>query len=268
MGNSHVAGIVAAAILSLAAGSAKGQAVKEQPEWLKTTLQVWAERDSAAAFAQLEACATSAVVSQRYTELAQHQYNERKDLAGMILTAQAGIHFALAQARQLDASDEKAAAELRGQAKAIAYNLGANCWPGWMDAGIVITATERQIGLDAARLNLRLARELCRPAEPLGHAHWLLGAQLLAAKSFDSAAAEFTAAAEQFASAQKPAEQQMARTYEALTRRLQHPTDTSRAAALERSLAALEAIGTDDAKFFADQIRTAEKAFAASIGTR
>jgi hypothetical protein len=248
--------IIALSTLSVA----EGQPVTEQPAWLKETLEVWAEQDASAAFARLEAGDAAAVVAKRYGELAQHLYNDRKDVAGMILAARAGVHFAFDRARQVAATDEPTATQLRGQAKAIAYNLGANCWPGWKDEGIVITASERAIGLDAARLNLRLAVELKRPAEPLGHAHWLLGAQLLAARQFDRAAAEFVAAANQFSAASKPTEQQMARTYEALTRRLQQPENQSRQNALRDSLTALQTLATDDAKFFADQIRTAEQA--------
>jgi hypothetical protein len=233
--------------------------VSAQGAWLAETLGIWNERDASAAFAHLESAIPALVVAQRYGELAQHLYNERKDLAGMILAARAGIQFSLDRARA--AADEAAVAQLRGQAKTIAYNLGANCWPGWKDEGIFITATERAIGLDAARLNLRLAIELQRPAEPLGHAHWLLGAQLLASRQYDPAAAAFNKGAEQFAAATKPTEQQMCRTNEALTRRLQSPVDAQRQAALRTSLATLEAIATDDARFFAQQVRTAEEVF-------
>ena len=66
----------------------------------------------------------------------------------------------------------------------------------------------------------------------------------------------------QFAEAGKPTEQQMARAYEALTRRLQHGSDSSRRENLEKMLADLQALATDDARFFADQVRTALKALA------
>jgi hypothetical protein len=131
-----------------------------------------------------------------------------------------------------------------------------------MDQGITITSTDRAIGLDAAGLNMRLAVELRRSAEPLGHAHWLLGAQLLAARQFDAAAAEFAASAKSFAAAKKPTEEQMALTYERLTRCVEQAGDAARQKALKQSLAALEALENDDARFFAEQIRTAEKALA------
>ena len=114
--------------------------------WLEEALQRWREQDASAAFAGLEASGAAADVAERYRDLAQHLYNDRQDLAGMILAARAGIHFCLDRARPLEAADPPAAEKLRGLAKAIAYNLGANCWPGWMDDGIVITTTERAIG--------------------------------------------------------------------------------------------------------------------------
>jgi hypothetical protein len=250
-------------VLLVALGSASGEdlLVKDQPAWLQKTLKAWSDQDSAAAFAELEGSGPSILVAERYATLAQHLYNDRKDLAGTILASRAGIQFALALAKELDATDKARAAEQRGHAKAMAYNLGANCWPGWMEGGITVTSTERAIGLDAARLNLRLAIELHRPPGPLGHAHWLLGAQLLAAERFEDAAEQFIASAKQFGAAKNPAEEQMALAYEKLTRRLQYADDAARREALKQSLAALEAMDNEDARFFADQVRTAEKAF-------
>jgi hypothetical protein len=262
-----IAVTLAAATSLVALRDAQGQmgsrpAVKEQAAWQLETLKVWAERDSAAAFAQLESSGPSEIVAQRYGALAQHLFNDRKDLPGMILAAQAGIHFSLQRARDLDDTKQEDAARLRGHAKMIAYNLGANCWPGWMEPGLTLTRTEREIGLDAARLNLRLAMELKRTPEPTGHAHWLLGAQLLAADQFDAAAIQFAKAAQQFRESQKPAEEHMAVSYEKLTRRVQHAGDAKSRTALEQSLTALESLGNDDARFFAEQVRTAESAFA------
>jgi hypothetical protein len=84
----------------------------------------------------------------------------------------------------------------------------------------------------------------------------------LAAGQYQKAADEFTASARQFAEATKPAEEQMARAYEKLARRIEDAKDANRAAALKRAIEALETSGHEDAKFFAEQIRTAEQAFA------
>lgn len=235
--------------------------MSDEREWQSSTLKIWKERSALAALAHLEAEGAPAVVAERYGALLRRLYND-KDVPKMIVAARAGIAFALREAGLLEATDAKAAVQLKGQAKAMAYNLGANCWPGWDEPGIDIRPIEMEIGLDAARTNLRLGRELRRSAEPLGHAHWLLGAQLLAAKQFDAAAAEFVQSAQQFVEANKPIEEQMALAYEKLTRRLQHAEDAEALQSLQSALTALEKFDHDDARFFAAQIRTAEKVFA------
>jgi hypothetical protein len=236
--------------------------VTDELPWQSSTLKIWEEQDSLAALAHLESTGQPAVVVERYGKLLQHLYNERKDLPRMILAARAGIDFAMRHAKAFDTIDPKLAAQLRGQAKAMAYNLGANCWPGWKEPGITIGQAELIIGLDAARINLRLGRELRRPAEPLGHAHWLLGAQLLAAKQFEGAADEFTSSAQEFGEAKKPTEERMALSYEKLSLHVARPNDRRSHEAWQRSLADLEALDNDDARFFGEQIRTAEQVFA------
>ena len=234
---------------------------KMKPAWLEETLKLWAEKDAAAAFAHLEE-GTPEQIGERYSELANDCYNERKDVAAMILASRAGIDFCLRRARELATTDEPTATKLRGRAKMISYNLGANLWPGWKDP-VVLSVTDRAIGLDAARLNLRLGQELDRPAEPLGHAHWLLGAQLLAANKHTDAAKEFATSAAKFKEAKKPTEEQMGVAYEKLAQRLGDPKNADHQTALQAALKTLTELNNDDAKFFAEQIRTAEEAFLA-----
>lgn len=234
---------------------------KMKPAWLEETLKVWAEKDAAAAFAHLED-GTPEQIGERYSELANDFYNDRKDVAAMILASRAGIDFCLRRARELAASDEPTATKLRGRAKMISYNLGANLWPGWKDP-VVLSTNDRAIGLDAARLNLRLGQELGRPAEPLGHAHWLLGAQLLAANKHSDAAKELVTSAAKFQEANKPTEVQMAVAYEKLAHRLSEPKNSGHDTALQAALKTLTDLNNDDAKFFAEQIRTAEEVFLA-----
>jgi hypothetical protein len=257
-----IAAVLSGLLLPSAFAQAPRSPVSDEHEWQSSTLKVWAEQDSLAACAHLESSGQPAVVAERYGKLLQHLYNDRKDLPRMILVARAGIDFATRQAKALDATDEKAADGLRGQAKAMAYNLGANCWPGWKEPGITIGPAELAIGLDAARINLRLGKELDRPAEPLGHAHWLLGAQLLAAHEFEAAAGEFTQSAQKFVQANKPTEERMAMSYAKLALHIARPNDRQAKDAWQRSLAELEKLKNDDARFFGEQIRTAEQVFA------
>lgn len=256
-------GTLALAVVAIpqASGEEQPARAKGPPAWMQEVLQAWSEQHASAAFAQLELQGSPEQIAQRYGELAQHLYNERKDVPAMILAARAGIDFSLRRAEELQGTNEKAACTLRGSAKTIAYNLAANCWPGWNDPGVSHGKAECAIGLDAARLNLHLAQELKRPAEALGNAQWLLGAQLLAAGEHDAAAVAFTRSADHFQEAKKPTEQQMALTYQHLAHRLQHPTDPTHATSLQSSLTALEALKNDDGKFFAEQIRTAEEVF-------
>lgn len=234
---------------------------KMKPAWLEEALKLWAEKDAAAAFAHLEE-GTPEQIGERYSELANDYYNNRKDVAALILASRAGIDFCLRRARELTTSDEPTATRLRGRAKMISYNLGANLWPGWKDP-VVLSTNDLAIGLDAARLNLRLGQELGRPAEPLGHAHWLLGAQLLAANKHTEAAKEFATSAAKFKEAKKPTEEQMAASYEKLAHRLGDPKNADHQTNLQAALKTLTDLNNDDAKFFAEQIRTAEEVFLA-----
>jgi hypothetical protein len=53
----------------------------------------------------------------------------------------------------------------------------------------------------------------------------------------------------------------MAITYEKLANRLHEPKNTEHQSALQASLKTLTDLNNDDAKFFAEQIRTAEEVF-------
>jgi hypothetical protein len=249
-------------ILTSAAIAQPSETKVMTPDWILAVLRDWSEQDASYALAKLEQ-GTPEEIAQRYVELAQHLYNDKKDIAGMLVASRAGIDFCLRRAKELSATDEKLATTLRGKGKAIAYNLGANCWPGWKDPGVTLGPVERAIGLDAARLNLRLGIELQRPAEPLGHAHWLLGAQWLAASKPEQAAAEFRLSAGKFKEANKPTEQQMAVVYEQLANRLADTKNAAQQKSLQAALAELEALNNDDARFFAAQARTAEEVFLA-----
>ena len=139
-------------------------------------------------------------------------------------------------------------------------------WPGWNDEGIVLGATDLGIGLDAALLNLRLAQELSRGPEVMGNAHWLIGAHHLAANRAAQALKTFVQAEQAFQQAGKPDFALMAAGYAALaskcTAAAQGAPTSAREIAdrqLQAVLQKLEKSDDEDAKFFAEQIRTAEK---------
>ena len=51
----------------------------------------------------------------------------------------------------------------------MAYNVAANCWPGWGDEGVVIEAAHIDVGLELAMLSLRLVEELGQGPSSVRH---------------------------------------------------------------------------------------------------
>ena len=98
------------------------------------------------------------------------------------------------------ARDVAATVKLKTAAKTLAYNVAANCWPGWGDEGVVIEASHIDAGLELAILSLRLVEELALGPHQLGNAHWLVGALQLAAGRLDASLLSFGQARDAFAS--------------------------------------------------------------------
>ncbi len=228
---------------------------------LDEAIAIAATDDTFKAIEFLEQSGNPAEVADRYSQLLRMLYFKKKDVPLMVRFGRAGIDYALAQARIVETSDSNAARQLEGVAKTIAYNLGVNTWPGWNDEGIVIDKGSKRAGLDAARLNMRLAIELKRHDEVLANAHWLLGAQLLAADKPEAAAKSFKTAAETFRVANKSESALMADGYCGIARRLVEPTQDSGIEEMRAAIDALVELGSEDAKFFADQLKTAAKVF-------
>lgn len=233
-------------------------AMAAPPPELAAAIQIAHEQDTFAAFAKLESRGEPVTIAGLYSQSVFVLYGE-KDVPRMIAFGRAGIQFCLAKAEV--AETEEAAAKLRGIAKTISYNVGSNCWPGWRDDGIVLEATDVAIGLDLARLNLRLAGELGRPTDKQAAAQWLLGAQLLANEKPDEASDAFVAAARLDAEAGKPVEKLMNLGYAALAEMTVPATRKTATGMFEASVKDLREEGSDDAKFYADQLETARSVF-------
>ncbi|MCA9207318.1 MAG: hypothetical protein KDA55_03135 [Planctomycetales bacterium] len=247
--------------------------VDSQPLSLQQILAIAESQDNFAAVAQIERQGEPLEVAKLYYQAMRSLYYQQRDLPRMIFVSQAGIRYCLAQADQVQVSAtvdpaqreaaQATAEKLRGFAKALAYDLGANAWPGWQEPGIEITRSDLLAGLDAARLNLRLARELSRDHDALGNARWLLGAQLLANAKANAAIVEFHQAATEFKSASKPDYEQMAHGYAAIAKRSASPNDADVAREeLQQAISALKKSGTEDAKFFAEQLHSVAEYFA------
>ena len=138
-----------------------------------------------------------------------------------------------------------------------------NIWPGWDEDGIELSASDVAMGLDAAKVNLRLAIELKRDAGPMSKAHWILGAHYLAAGKLDIARAHFEKSGTFAAEADSESGVLLAEGYGVVTDCVESPNDeglNSDLTDIQEKLKPLE-----DGGFLAEQMTTALKVFG-SIG--
>jgi hypothetical protein len=196
-------------------------------------------------------------IAAAYLKLANDLYWKSKDLPASVAVSRAGIHFSLSAAVR-DGANEEVREKLRGNAKAMAFNLGSFTWPGWDEKGIVITPADLWIGYDAARLNLRLAEELKKPPKTLASAQWLLGAQALARKSYDEAMGCFAMFAEL---ADTEPDRLVAVGYASLAHLMANREVDRHATVFQQSVKLLAASPLADGPFFAQQLQVAHRVF-------
>jgi len=139
----------------------------------------------------LQADGDGETIGARYAELTGILYARNKDVAGMLALGRAGIDYQLHQAERAAADDSALSLKLRTAAKSLAFNVAANCWPGWSDDGVVIEPAHIEDGLELAKLSLGLVEELELAPGKLATASWLVGALDLAAGRPEAAMASF-----------------------------------------------------------------------------
>ena len=121
-----------------------------------------------------------------YKEIVKRYYWESKDLANVVMISLAAIQYADILQKEAGLGIEETG-EIQGKAASIAYNLASYTWPGWMEEGIELSAMEFKIGLEAAKLNLRLLDELKAEHIKLARAYWMTGAHRLTLQDADNA---------------------------------------------------------------------------------
>jgi hypothetical protein len=203
-------------------------------------------------------------IAKRYQDLANDLYWKSKHAPAAVGLSAGGITFCLTKATELAATDAAAAHALRDIAKQMAFNLASFAWPGWDEPGITLTPTEIRAGAEAAKLNLRLAKELNRPPKGMSNAYWMLGAYAVVDRRIDDAVAAFERAAELAEQVPDAAAAAMNRAYAAMARTLEktsssHDLERESNAAMER----LTSLPGEDATFYAGQILTARRVFTA-----
>lgn len=201
------------------------------------------------------------IVAKRYLGLVMDFYWKEHALSKVIIFANAGIHYFLTKSQEVEKEDSKKAVQLRSVAKAIAYNLASFTWPGWDEKGIVISKKDLVVGLDAAKLNLRLAQELKKGAAPLSNAYWVLGAQYLAAEEYDKAIEALVLAKEKAQEANDAAGELMNLGYIGIAKIAEGSQKAEGEKQFNKAIEELKKFDTKDAQFYIDQLNTALKVF-------
>jgi len=206
----------------------------------------------------LETESDSAKISEYYAQLIKILYGKNKDVAGMLALGRVGVDYQLREAERVAADDAALAIKLRTAAKNLAFNVAANCWPGWGDDGVVIDAAQIEAGLQLAKLSLALVQELALGQHQHANAFWLVGALDLAANRTEAAIASFDQARACSLSAGEQPEVLLADGYRAIALNAAAIGEEADVP-LDEVIAQLQQDGSDKAKFFAGQLRTAAR---------
>ena len=100
-----------------------------------------------------------------------------------------------------------------------AYNIAANCWPGWSEEGAAVTDEQRELGADFARAHLEIVSRLDVSAE--ANAYWINAVHELAAGDHEVARRMFSTCADRAAGAGDRDVEEMANGWIALVKVLQ-----------------------------------------------
>ncbi len=198
-------------------------------------------------------------VSANYTQLIKILYGQHRDVTNLAAVGKAAVLYHLKQSELAAERDVAATVKLKTAAKTLAFNVAANCWPGWGDEGVVIESSNIHAGLELAILSLRLVEELTLGADQLGNAHWLVGALQLATGRVDASLLSFGQARDAFASVGEKTSMLLADGYCAIALGQAPDGADNRAQELDEVINRLMADGSKEAKAFADQLRTAAR---------
>lgn len=191
-------------------------------------------------------------------QLCKQAYRELKNIPAMNAIAWEAIKFGL---RCAEASgDAESARHYKARVRAIAYNAGANCWPGWGDP-VEITVADIGEGLKFAELNYELVKELGLGGKEIGGALWLAGALRMASGQISEAIAQFVAAQKAFQDGGLIVYEAMARGYAAIAHKALPEVQCGDERSFVATLDSLQAMESKEAQFFAKQLATADRIF-------
>jgi len=200
-------------------------------------------------------------VAKHYNNLILDLYWKDKSLPYAVVMGRAGIQHILEKAREFDKSDTKKAAKLRSFAKQLSYNLASFTWPGWDEPGIVVKKDYIVVGLDAAKLNLRLATKLKKGVLKISIAHWMLGAQHLANIDYPQALKSFSLARDLAKKAKSRSNELLALGFIGITQILEGSDIPAGERLYESAIKGFRKIGSKEAEAYIQQLATARKVF-------
>ena len=195
--------------------------------------------------------------SAAFIDLSRQTYRQLKDVSSMIALGNAGTQFALSQAAASESSAD--ADKLKRNAKVLAFNTAANCWPGWGDADIEIKKEHLEAGLNLATLCRDMTLELDLGHKERGTAYWLIGALHLANGEYAKSLSALQHARDEYQAGGHSDQVLMVEGYAALALKAQPETMSSGARELDRILQLLGEQNSKEAQFFVNQLITAER---------
>jgi len=233
----------------------------ERLEMAATVKKMVDEKDSYGAIEMIQDKGGLEEIAQRYEFLVRDLFWQEKALHAVMPIARAGIQYCLTKANELSEKDSAAAHKMLDYAKIISYNLSSFTWPGWDEKDVLITDEAIVAGLEAAMLNVRLVERLGANPGQLSNSYWAIGAQYLAMKEYAEAKAAFESAANYAQKAGGKDAELMNNGYMAMAKILEGTDKEKAQADFNKTVKALQDIGTDDSKFFADQLVSVLKFF-------
>ncbi len=221
-------------------------------------LELLAEGNVPAAVGEITSIADAQAALEALARLCQRAYRDLKNVSAMTAVAWEAVRFGLKCAE--GSADPESAARYKARARAVAYNAGANCWPGWGDA-VEIAPADIAEGLKLAERSCQLVEELHLGEKAVGTSWWLVGALQLAAGRASMARSQFRLACEAFQTAQLPVQAAMARGYVALADKALPGSHSPGGEQLATIIQSLRGMESREAQFFADQLLTADRIF-------
>lgn len=198
-------------------------------------------------------------VLKTFNELVLHAYWQERDLSSVLAFGCAGVQYGLRTASLVDGKSRSLALQLRSMVKSIAYNIASFTWPGWDEEGILISQDDLVVGLDASRLNRRLAEALEKGDTALSRADWILGAHYLASEQPQKAAEAWESALRYAKSANSRSDELLVQGYLQILRLIESPGDPAARSAYDDIKSQLGTLtyGED----CVDQLETARRVF-------